>query len=94
MGRDTDSHVGEFLALARPEYCGDLGESKPPPPTVPSVWHAGAMVGSGWDASTHCAIQEGGGAKETASGSGGGDAVTYRAFSAYGHPLDMVTSFK
>ena len=50
-----------------------LEEGNPPPPMVPSVRHAGAMEGSEWDTSVHHLMKEGGGAKETAPDSGGGE---------------------
>ena len=52
---------------------GDIVGGKPTPPMVPSVGHAVAMAGSKWDVSKNCAMQEGGRAKETTPGRGGGE---------------------
>ena len=52
-------------------HCGDTGGGQPPPPTVPSVRHAGAMVVIDRYAWAHGSMQEGGGAKLKTPGSGG-----------------------
>ena len=58
------------MALARPGHRGDTRGGKPPQPTVPSLRHASTMAGSERDSLVQRAMQEGGGAKETAPGSG------------------------
>ena len=73
MVGNADGHAGAFMAPACKGHFGDTAGGQPPPPMVPSVSHAGAMAGYEWDALDHRVIQEGGGAKETASGSGGGE---------------------
>ena len=73
MGGDADNHVGAFLAPARLGQCGDLEGGKTPSPTVSYVRRASVMAGPEWDASAHHTMKEGGGAKYTAPGSGGGE---------------------
>ena len=65
--------VGAFLAQARPRYRGNNGGGKPFLPMVPPVQHDSAMARSERDALMHRTMQEGGGAKETAPVSGGGE---------------------
>ena len=61
------------MVMERLGQRGDIGRRKPPPPTVTSVQHAGAMAVAEQDASVHRAMQEGGGAEVTALVSGGGE---------------------
>ena len=61
------------METARPGHRFDTGEGKTLPPTVTSVRHADAMAGYEQDASAHCTMKEGGGAKNMAPGSGGGE---------------------
>ena len=60
---------------------------------VPSLWHSGTMEVTEQDALAHSAMQEGRGEEETVFGGEEEGGISSRAFSAYGHPLDMVTSF-
>ena len=60
------------MESARPGHRGNTGGGKPPPPTVPSVLHAGAVEISGQVEPAHGTVHEGGGAEATAVGSEGG----------------------
>ena len=72
-GVDVDGYESALLALARQEHRGDPVGGQPLPPMVPPVCHAGAVEGPDWDAQTHCTVQPGSIAEETAIGSGGGE---------------------
>ena len=72
MGGNTYGHVGALLASARLGNRGNNGGEKPPPPTVPSVRHSGAVAVPKRIAQSHSAVQEGGRAEAKAFGGGGG----------------------
>ena len=56
--------------------------------------HYGAVAVLEWIVQEHSAVQEGIEAEKMAFGSGEERAVTSRAFSAYGYPLDVFLSLK
>ena len=89
-----DSHAGTFLTPAHLGHRGDTGGGQPPPPTVPYLRHDVAMAGSErmhW----HIAQCKKGEKRKIWRLVAEEDrAATSRAFSAYGCPLEMVTSFK
>ena len=60
------------MALARLGHHGDTGGEQPPPPTVPSVWHAGFVADAERDAPVHSALQKSGGVEALVLGSGEG----------------------
>ena len=64
--------MGALLESARPGHCGNTGIGKPPPTTVPSVRHSGAVAFPKRIAQAHSAVQERGGSEETAFGGRGG----------------------
>ena len=68
------------MSLARPGHCVDTGRGHPTPSMVPSVRHAGAMAVSEQDSLAHREMQEGGRAKETEPGSGGGEGGNIQGF--------------
>ena len=60
------------MTPTRPGHHGDTGGGQPPPPTVPSVKHSGAVAVPEPDAPLHATVQEVGIAEATALGRGGG----------------------
>ena len=52
------------------------------------------MEGAEWDAHVHVIVHSWSGAKETAISGGGVEGGQLQGFSAYGCPLERVTSFK
>ena len=75
-----EGHAGEFMAPACLGHHDDTRGGKPPPLTVSSVQHSGAMSVFEWDASAHCAMQEGGGVKATAPDSRRGEGGHIQGF--------------
>ena len=68
-----DFHTCALMALACPGHRGDTRGGQPPPPTVTSVQHVGAVVVSELAALEHITVKEGCGAEVTVLGSGGGN---------------------
>ena len=50
--------MGALLESARPGHCGNTGIGKPPPTTVPSVRHSGAVAFPKRIAQGHSAVQD------------------------------------
>ena len=71
-GANTDVNVDTFMALERLGNHGNTGGGKSPPPTVPSVKHAGDVAVREWAAPAHGALKEGGREETMAAGDGGG----------------------
>ena len=65
---NADSHDDSLLAPSRPVHRRNTEVGQPPPPTVPSVRHDGAMAVPEWSALAHNAVQEGGRAEAMAIG--------------------------
>ena len=68
MGGDADDNADEIMVPARTGHRGDTGRVQPPPPTVLSVRHAGAVVFPERATLEHSTVQEGVGAEATALG--------------------------
>ena len=74
-GRYAYGHAGALLASAHLVHYGATGGGQPPPPTLPSVQHAGAVVVPKLIAQSHRAVQEGRGVEVKAFGGKGGKGI-------------------
>ena len=55
-GSDADGNAGSFLSPAYPRYLHHIRGGKPIPPTVPLMWHVGALVCTEQEAPCHCLV--------------------------------------
>ena len=73
LGVHADGDEGALLAPACQGHRGDPGGGKPPPTTVPYLFHAGSVEGPEWGAQVQGTVHQGSGVEETAICGGGGE---------------------